>query len=562
MFCSHCGKTVDPAAEKCAHCGAPLGDSKLSGHTAVQVRVVPAGQEGEQPARYTPYTKTSYTGEMSPGEDVYSRTAYRPVLAEQPAAQEDASAQEGQPAQGDVPNQAQAQAGPQDAQKEAEQVDVDALLGDKPIQLDEAQKAALKKLEQVPENAPAPDQAQQILREETGIQVKPLTPIRKKGISPEVENYIQRMEAMKDKKAAKKRDRRAEEYEEEDLPEEAVSQDAPVYSSGQVQQPQQSSSPRTRARGRIRHWVGRAAALLLIVAVIGGGLFYLAYITQPRSPIDGVSSDLFDQGVALMKERISDNYRREIVSLYQSDTAATSVVERQAADAQSIRDLMPENPMENDQVFIDTLLSIQEAIDAATATDALAVLTQSSSSVDLTADSEQNWAVILNYVTRLENATSLSELNIVSGGVQEVMATPSPSPTPAVETYNTLSKGSKGQKVKDLQERLRDLGWLQGMVDGIYGSATRKAVQLLQEALGLPQNGVADPELQALLYSDQAPVKGAAAPSPTPDASAAANTGQAASGETAADGAQGNVTGGANAAGGANAGANAALAHH
>lgn len=244
MFCSHCGKTVDPAAEKCAHCGAPLGDSRLSGHTAVQARIIPAGQEGEQPVRYTPYTKTSYTGEMSPGEDVYSRTAYRPVLT-QNAGQDQADAQGEQDQAGQEQVQ-QDQPGKEAPQAAQEQVDVDALLGDKPIQLDEAQKAALKQLEHAPEGAPDPDRAQQILREETGIQVKPLTPIRKKGISPEVESYIQRMEALKGKKAAKKRERRVEEYEEEEGGEEAAPAVAPAGQPEQPERPEQPASVRSR----------------------------------------------------------------------------------------------------------------------------------------------------------------------------------------------------------------------------------------------------------------------------------------------------------------------------
>lgn len=514
MFCSHCGKTVDPAAERCAHCGAPLGDSKLSGHTAVQPRIVPAGQEGER-ARYTPYTKTTYTGEMDPGEDVYSRTAYRPVLAEAstPTPQQE-QAQESQDEQSAQPAGEASQA----------QVDVDALIKDKPIQLDEAQKAALKQLEQVPEDAPAPDEAQKILQAEIGIQVRPLTPIKKKGISPEVESYIQRMEALKGKKTAKKKTRRDED-EGEGAPEE---REAPVAAYDEEDAPEVAAPAprRPRSPGRLRHWIGRIAAVLMIVAVIGGGLFYLAYVTQPRSPIDGVTSDLFDQGVALMKERMSDGYRREIVSLYQSDPTAQAVLDRQAADEAAIRALLPDNPRENDQAFINTLLDIQDAIDTATGTDALAMLTQSVSSVDVTAESDKQWGIIANYVTRLENATSLSELNIVSGGVQEVKATPTPSPTPTAAEYQTLSKGSKGQRVKELQNRLRELGWFQGNVDGIYGTVTRKAIQRVQEALGLETvNGIADGELQALLYSDEAPVAGAAdsgsvtvTPSPTPAA--------------------------------------------
>ncbi|MEG2711078.1 MAG: hypothetical protein RSB18_08740, partial [Clostridia bacterium] len=123
MFCSRCGKTLDPSKDTCPHCGFAVGDSRMSGHTSVQPKFEPEGGEGkarENVARYTPYTKTSYTGEMAPGEDVYSRTAYRPVLVEdkadedegedeQEAAQDEAEdAQESSAAQDAADDEAQA----------------------------------------------------------------------------------------------------------------------------------------------------------------------------------------------------------------------------------------------------------------------------------------------------------------------------------------------------------------------------------------------------------------------------------------------------------------------
>ena len=130
---------------------------------------------------------------MEPGSDVYTRTAYRPLLAE------------------DKPDEAPlpVEAGPVEAPKPAEtDLQLDALLAAEPAELDDAQKAALKELSHVPEDAPSSREAAEILRSLTGVSSTPLKPIRKKGISPEVENYMKRMEASKGKKRTAREQRK------------------------------------------------------------------------------------------------------------------------------------------------------------------------------------------------------------------------------------------------------------------------------------------------------------------------------------------------------------------
>lgn len=72
-------------------------------------------------------------------------------------------------------------------------------------------------------------------------------------------------------------------------------------------------------------------------------------------------------------------------------------------------------------------------------------------------------------------------------------------------SYTTLEKGSKGDEVKTLQQRLVDLYWLDGSVDGDYGNKTKSAVERFQEAAGIPVTGVADGKTQAKLFADDAP---------------------------------------------------------
>lgn len=78
----------------------------------------------------------------------------------------------------------------------------------------------------------------------------------------------------------------------------------------------------------------------------------------------------------------------------------------------------------------------------------------------------------------------------------------------AEAALQTLLTGSRGERVKDLQNSLIDLGLLRASADGVYGSKTKAAVACFQdrmEALGMQAGtikGVATPEVQALLEED------------------------------------------------------------
>ena len=70
-----------------------------------------------------------------------------------------------------------------------------------------------------------------------------------------------------------------------------------------------------------------------------------------------------------------------------------------------------------------------------------------------------------------------------------------------VATVKTLKKGSKGEAVKKLQQRLLDLGYKLPKygADGDYGNETVAAVKAFQKDWGLKQDGIAGPETQKLL---------------------------------------------------------------
>ena len=82
------------------------------------------------------------------------------------------------------------------------------------------------------------------------------------------------------------------------------------------------------------------------------------------------------------------------------------------------------------------------------------------------------------------------------------------------ETYPTLVRGDRGMAlIYTLQQRLKDLGYYTIRVDGIYGSATQRAVRWFQEVNGLSVTGKADHATQQLLYSSSAKAAGSTAPS-------------------------------------------------
>lgn len=58
--------------------------------------------------------------------------------------------------------------------------------------------------------------------------------------------------------------------------------------------------------------------------------------------------------------------------------------------------------------------------------------------------------------------------------------------------------GSRGNEVRQIQSKLKQLGHYKGSIDGIFGSDTKKAVISFQKSCGLKADGVAGPK--TLLY--------------------------------------------------------------
>ncbi len=69
-------------------------------------------------------------------------------------------------------------------------------------------------------------------------------------------------------------------------------------------------------------------------------------------------------------------------------------------------------------------------------------------------------------------------------------ATPKPMATPKPES-SVLKTGAKGTEVKELQNKLIQLGYLTGKADGVYGAKTAEAVAAFQKESKLTADGVA-----------------------------------------------------------------------
>ena len=55
-----------------------------------------------------------------------------------------------------------------------------------------------------------------------------------------------------------------------------------------------------------------------------------------------------------------------------------------------------------------------------------------------------------------------------------------------------MKRGSSGQEVRDLQARLKQIGWFEGRVSGTYGSVTTKSVKGFQAKRKIPATGEVD----------------------------------------------------------------------
>jgi peptidoglycan hydrolase-like protein with peptidoglycan-binding domain len=115
-----------------------------------------------------------------------------------------------------------------------------------------------------------------------------------------------------------------------------------------------------------------------------------------------------------------------------------------------------------------------------------------------------NWEQVLQEKdARIAELTE--QLAQVQAQLDVLTATPAPTPEPTPAAYKLLKKGSKGDAVMALQNRLKEMGYLGGKADGSYGGGTVTAIKDFQSVAGLNETGEADVDTQATLFSSSAP---------------------------------------------------------
>lgn len=80
----------------------------------------------------------------------------------------------------------------------------------------------------------------------------------------------------------------------------------------------------------------------------------------------------------------------------------------------------------------------------------------------------------------------------------------SSSGTGSAGTVRSLEKGMKGEDVRKLQKRLKELGYDPGPVDGVFGDLTLGAVLKYQKNAGIEQDGIVGPNTRKKLDSGAA----------------------------------------------------------
>lgn len=254
------------------------------------------------------------------------------------------------------------------------------------------------------------------------------------------------------------------------------------------------------------------AVIVVALAVIVGAVIGVSSVREKSktAPIESVTLSLWNEGISVMESRTKDAYRKGMLSLYDRNNPATylSLQAKFTEDLDGLSSLMPESPLQHDQVFINALKAIQESINNCLSNDALSMTDGTRTASEKDAESALRWEAVQDLVVALRNSTNVGQLEaIIKGERVELIqqATPTPVPTATPAPYSTLAKGAQGPAVNNLQTRLTELGFMNSTIDGDYGNKTKTAVEKFQQAAGLDVTGIADVATQELLFSAGAP---------------------------------------------------------
>lgn len=537
MFCANCGKTLKQGAATCPHCGAPVGENHFQGlpYTAAQPKIAP-GETGKLAEQFRPYTRTTYMGAGEPEGDVLSRTTYRPVLEDddvQPQAADPGDGAAGEPA------------GEPESAEEANSGGVEALFGEPKAQDSDATDSAAANPSGGEAGAESDEGAVDI--DPASIHVEPVHVEDEPEISEEskrilsgeapVRNERVKRSLLTDKLPFGRKESEHSLFGEGDEAEEgaggadgAGDQSDADGSADSAEEFDFGAEPGARRFSFDYATIAKYAAVaLVIIAVFVGGYLWIDYMISGRdsSPIEGVSQSLYDEGTAYVSTLTEDAFRAEMIQIYQSDQL--EFLSRVDGMLEEIDAMLPESPKENDALFIEAMRHIATNVGNALSVDSMNAPNLGSATEEeqaaINTASQNNWQIVQNGINALKEATTAVSLtNIINSqtvtvNTQTVEEIPTEvSPTPDASQYTALSKGMQSDDVKALQQRLIELGYLDDSADGIFGERTLIAVKFFQQDAGFDVDGIASPQMQALLYSENAPVKVTPSPSPNPNA--------------------------------------------
>lgn len=102
------------------------------------------------------------------------------------------------------------------------------------------------------------------------------------------------------------------------------------------------------------------------------------------------------------------------------------------------------------------------------------------------------------------SSSSSSGSNNSSGSSSSSASDSSGNQSSSSNAPSVYKNGSSGAEVKKIQQRLADLGYYNGAIDGNFGDATEEAYKAFQKAAGLTVDGIAG-DSRNTLYSEDAP---------------------------------------------------------
>ena len=592
MFCSRCGKTIYPGDEKCKYCGQSVGASRFMGtadvaaYTAAQSREeAPAVERDDKD-----FTRTSYMSpaqeEEAPREesqDVTRRTVYRPVLRDEeaegrtnrdtfPEPEEAPEEETKKDAPAKEPETASARPGQEETQprqKGRPRTKIDL----KPVKLAGISPEVQAYMSNLDENIKKSGE-----RKNGGVKLPkfgahPVTEADEGEEEGEesgrtgLKFHLPKVSLPKFAKFGR-RNPEEEDEEEDELQREDIER-AAAYAADQDETEPESEedeggedeeedqeSGLDRFLAKVAGWFGKLGSMdrsrqlkmvgiaLAVILVLVLGSLWLGRVTADRAKIDGVSYSVYSQGISLVENNASDTYFEEIRNLYYTNSAG--VTSRFNQELAKVSALTPEKPGENDAAFVDTLYTIQDSIN--TTATVYTLSRADGAAASLTDDYNSDIARIRNAIGSLKTATTLDELKAIKQAATVSITDSSSDDNPddggeidvTTSQYIKLTKGMMNSNdVFKMQERLIELGYLEGEADGSFGSKTEVAVKRFQKAAGYETDGIATPELQELMYSANAPRRAGAGATPSPTAVPAPEQGGSDAQEAPAPGQEG-----------------------